>query len=103
VSLLRIALAPALGLALLACRQRTPEPPPPPPSASARELFIETAPPGAEAIAAGRRCATPCTLRLEPGRYRVALRKAGYLPSEEEVEVGPGGGTRLTASLVASH
>jgi hypothetical protein len=52
---------------------------------------------------AGQRCVTPCTVRVEPGRHRVALRKPGYFPSDADVDVGGAGEARVSAELVASH
>jgi len=97
----------ALGLLLLStapgCRDRPAPFAPPPPSASARDLRIDSAPGGAEATVEGQRCVTPCAVRVEPGRHRVALRKAGYLPFDADVEVGATGEARVSAELVASH
>jgi len=90
------------GTALLACAE-PPPPAPAPPSAAARAVRIESTPPGASAGVSGQGCATPCTLRLEPGRYRLVLRKTGYLPYETEITVGFAGETRVNASLLASH
>lgn len=97
----------ALGLLLLGaapgCRDRPAPLAPPPPSPSARALQIDSTPGGAEATVEGQRCLTPCAVRLEPGRHRVALRKAGYLPFDADVEVGAAGEARVSAELVASH
>ncbi len=96
----------ALGLLLAAppaCRDRPAPLASPPPSASARELRIASTPPGAEAMVEGQRCATPCVIRVEPGRHRVALRKPGYFPWDADVEVGAEGEAALSAELVASH
>ena len=92
-----------LGPPALGCRGRPAPASPPAPSASARELRGESSPPGAEAVAGGQRCSTPCALRLEPGRYRLLLRKAGYFPFETDVELGAASEERVSASLVSSH
>jgi hypothetical protein len=96
----------ALASLLLACRDRPEPAPPAPPSASAREVLIESAPPGAQAVVTGLvrlRCATPCAVKLEPGPYHVAFRMNGYLPFDTDFTVGSAGEARLSASLVASH
>ncbi|HEY7724487.1 MAG TPA: PEGA domain-containing protein [Anaeromyxobacteraceae bacterium] len=96
----------ALAVLSIACRDRPAPAPPPQPSASARDVQIESAPPGAQVVVTGLvrlRCATPCAVKLEPGPYRVAFRMAGYLPLETDFTVGFTGEARLSASLVASH
>jgi len=98
VALALLLLAPSLG-----CRDRPAALATPPPSASARELRIDSTPAGAEATVAGQRCVTPCAVRVEPGRHRVALRKPGYFPSDTDVDVGGTGEARVSAELVASH
>jgi PEGA domain len=97
-----------LGLGLLAgglcgCR-REPAPALPASSPSAREVPVASAPPGAQVLVGGApRCTTPCAVRLEPGRYRVELRLAGYMPYETYLTVALDAEARLDASLVGSH
>lgn len=74
-----------------------------PSSAAARQVRLVSTPPAAEVLIAGQvRCATPCALRLDPGVYRVLLRKVGYLPVESDLAVGEAGAS-LDVSLVSSH
>lgn len=98
------ALLPALAL-LCACPTGRPPPPPAAPrSPTAREVQVESEPPGALAAAPGAvGCTTPCSLWLEPGRHRLTVRKTGHLPFELDVEVSPAGPTRVRAALVSSH
>jgi len=98
---------PAAALAALqlaACRRDAPAPPPPGPGPDARDVAVESRPAGAEVLVRGApRCRTPCTFRLDPGRYRLVLRLHGYMPWEEELWVKEGSNERVEASLVASH
>jgi hypothetical protein len=96
-------LAVALLLGASACRSPAP-PPPAEAGPDARSVSFESRPPGAEVVVAGRtRCRTPCSLRLDPGRYRVALKMSGYMPWESDLAVRLGADERVEASLVSSH
>ncbi|MBI5069269.1 MAG: PEGA domain-containing protein [Deltaproteobacteria bacterium] len=99
------ALLPALALLCGCPTGRTSAPAPQAPrSPTAREVRVESTPAGALAAAPGSPpCTTPCSLWLEPGRHRVAVRKTGHLPFELEVEVGPDGAPQVSAALVSSH
>jgi len=98
--------APLAALVLLAaagCRSEPP-PPPPGPGPGARTVAFESRPAGADVVVGGRtRCRTPCELRLDPGRYRVALKMTGYLPWETDLAVRLDADERVEASLVSSH
>lgn len=97
-----LALVGALAV-LVACRQAAP-PAPPSPGPEAREVAFESEPPGAQVTVDGlRRGTTPCRVPLDPGRYRVSLRRAGYLPQEMDLIVRFGENARVSARLVASH
>ena len=93
------------ALVALACRQAPPPAEAPrPPGQWARPVTVESAPPGAKVVVDGvARGSTPCTFRLDPGRHRVALRMARYLPYETDVLVGFDGEVRVSATLIASH
>jgi len=98
------AVTAVLGAALCACQARPPPVAPPGPSAGARTARIESTPGGAEVLLSGTaRCTTPCTLRLEAGRYQVTLRKTGYLPYQATLLMPLGEDAAISASLVGSH
>jgi hypothetical protein len=64
-------------------------------------LVVSSIPTGAEVYIEGERFATTdAELYLPPGRYRVRLEKAGYLPYETEVEVFSGRSTSVEARLI---
>ncbi len=64
-------------------------------------LVVSSIPAGAEVYIDGKRVATTdAELYLPPGRYRVRLEKAGYLPYETEVEVFSGRSTSVEAKLI---
>jgi hypothetical protein len=55
-------------------------------------------------VVGGRsRCQTPCTVRLAPGRHRLALKMSGYLPWEQDLVVRLDADEQVSASLVSSH
>lgn len=98
------ALLPALALLCACPTGRTAPPAQPPRSQTARELQVESEPPGAMASAPGAPgCTTPCSLWLEPGRHHLSVRRTGHLPFELDVEVDGVGPTRVRAALVSSH
>jgi len=95
----------ALALGLCACPSRSPPPAPPPPapSARARDLAVTSRPAGARVLVDGTpACATPCTVKVEPGPHRISVKQTGYLPWSTDLEVGAGE-ARVEAELVASH
>lgn len=100
----RLALLSALAL-LAGCPTGRQAPPAEAPrSPTAREVQVESTPPGALVSApGGAACTTPCSLWLEPGHHRLSLHKNGHLPHAAEVEVGAAGPTRVSAALVSSH
>jgi hypothetical protein len=105
-AMLRRALACALLAA--ACSRPPagsgPAPTPLPPSAAAREVRLSSTPAAAEVVIGGQaRCATPCVLRLDPGVYRVLVRKVGFLPVESDLVVDAARDASLDLSLVSSH
>jgi hypothetical protein len=102
---MRLARVPVAVLLLAAAACRSPAPPPSAEAGpDARPVSFESAPPGADVVVGGRaRCRTPCTLRLDPGRYRVELRMTGYMPWESDLAVRLGVDERVEASLVSSH
>jgi hypothetical protein len=97
--------SPLAALVLLAAGCRS-EPPPPAagPGLGARTVAFESRPAGADVVVGGRtRCRTPCEVRLDPGRYRVALKMTGYMPWEADLAVRLDEDARVEASLVSSH
>lgn len=97
------ALVAVAALAVSGCRA-SPPPPDAEPGTEARPVAVESQPPGAEVVVGGRsRCQTPCTVRLAPGRHRLALKMSGYLPWEQDLVVRLGVDERVSASLVSSH
>jgi hypothetical protein len=96
----------AACLILAACT-RAPAPPaarPPEPGPDAGTVSVRIDPPGVEVAADGvARCRAPCSFRIDPGLHRISVRKGGYLPWQEDVQVRPGGEVNVAASLVGSH
>jgi len=89
---------------LAACRAEPPAPAPRAPGPDARSVAVVSRPEGAEVLVGGAsRCRTPCTFRVDPGRYRVVLRLTGYLPWDSDLVVHEGADARVEASLVSSH
>lgn len=89
-------------LALAACEEKRPAAPPPGPNA--QDVTFETDPPGAEiAIEGTFRGATPMTLKLDPGRYRVRISMSAYFPEEQVLTVAYGQPAKFQFSLIRSH
>src|SRR5512140_3339151 len=99
-------LAPVACCLLLAACTRAPPPvaAPPEPGPDAGTVSVRIDPPGVEVAADGRtRCRAPCTFRIDPGLHRLSVRTSGYMPWQEDVQVRPGAGVQVAASLVSSH
>jgi hypothetical protein len=89
----------------VACTPATPPPPPPPePGPQAGTVVVEAQPAGVEVMADGVvRCRAPCRFRLDPGLHRLSIRKGGFMPWQEDVEVRPSAEVAVSAALVGSH
>lgn len=100
-----LALLMALAVTAPGCSRDQPPPPaPPPPGPQAGTVLVETQPAGLELVADGTvRCRTPCSFRIDPGLHRLSIRKSGYMPWQESVEVRPGAEVKVSAALVGSH
>ena len=100
-------LAPLVGCLVLAACTRAPAPPaarPLEPGPDAGTVSVRIDPPGVEVAADGMtRCRAPCTFRIDPGLHRISVRRSGYLPWQEDVQVGPRADVQVEASLVGSH
>ncbi len=84
-----------------ACREKASLPPAGP---SARAVQFTSEPDGAAVFVDGALVGrTPLTLKLDPGKYRVTIRSARYLPYETDVLVPFGEDVHVAASLIASH
>lgn len=81
-----------------------PQPPPPEPGPQAGTVVVEAQPAGVEVMADGVvRCRAPCRFRIDPGPHRLSIRKGGFMPWQEDVEVQPRAELKVSAALVASH
>jgi hypothetical protein len=100
-----LGLISALAITAVGCtRDEPPAPTPPPPGPQAGTVLVETQPPGLDLVADGSvRCRTPCSFRIDPGLHRLSIRKSGYMPWQESVEVRPGAEVKVSAALVSSH
>jgi hypothetical protein len=95
----------ALAVTAMACTPAaSPPPPPPEPGPQAGTIVVEAQPAGVEVMADGAvRCRAPCSFRIDPGLHRLSIRKVGYMPWQENVEVQPNAEVKVSAALVGSH
>jgi hypothetical protein len=73
-----------------------------PTDAKAGHLIVKTALPDAEVLVDGQvvgRTPLPSSLTLVPGRRSVELRRAGYVPSQKQIELGDGASGTLAFDL----
>jgi len=96
---------PMLLACAAACTPAVPPPPlPPEPGPQAGTVVVEVQPAGVEVMADGVvRCRAPCRFRIDPGRHRLSIRKVGFMPWQEDVEVRPSAEVVVSAALVGSH
>ncbi len=67
-------------------------------------LTISTVPPGAEVWVDGvRRCESPCTVRLLPGRHFARASSPAHAPAAIEAEFGPGTSSSKRLNLMAAY